>query len=547
MSSPKLSPVQATDSRRNSPPRTIILLTLAMVILGLAWRIVRFTLHFPLWGDEAFIVANLYHRGFADMFKPLEHAQIAPLAFMWAELAVSRLLGFSVLALRTPAFLCGVFSMLLFWRFARRILDKRAALLAIAIFAASAYVVRHSAEVKPYAQDLAVSLLLLWIAWALYRRSDSVLRWIALILAAALAVWFSYPAVFVVGAATMLLAWGLWRKRSGRLLVWSCVYVLILAGSFLAMYLLFARAHEPSAVGMRLGNTWKGSFPPFTQPWRLPLWFLDIHTGNMMAYPVGGKNFGSTLTFLLVVLGIVTLWRNRQRTLLLLLLGPLPLMLIAAAMKKYPYGTSARVAQHLAPIFCLLAGVGLASALRFWLCRRRPMKGIYIATAVMAAIAIGGMVCDIARPQKKFSDRLNRDALQTLGSWTGPQDKWVIFNALENLPYSPDLHGCGGSAARFRYYIRRFAPANIRWAPPAKDLSPLPAGRTWLIVYRDNKTSFRQDLLDSYLRTARQRLGQSKEPYRFKLTSPKDPTRSQIEAIEVYEFPPLSSSLKYPP
>lgn len=540
MTSEKLSLIQPADFRRNSVSRTIIRLTLAMVILGLAWRIVRFALNFPLWGDEAFIVANLYDRGFGDMFKTLEHGQIASLGFMWAELAVSRLFGLSLLALRSPAFLCGLFSMLLFWRFAKRVLDKRAALLAIAIFAASFYVVRHSSEVKPYAQDLAVSLALLWLAWAVYRRSDSALRWVGLILATALGVWCSYPAVFIFGAVSMLLLLSLWQQRSRKQLLWFCIYILVVAGSFLAMYLLFAQTHEQSAVGMRAGNTWKNSFPPFAQPWRLPFWFIDIHTGNMMAYPVGGRDFGSTLTFLLVVAGSVALWRNRQKPLLLLLLAPLPLMLIAAAMKKYPYGTSARVAQHLAPIFCLLAGVGLSWALRFWLSRRWPIKGICLATAVMACIIMGGMVRDVARPQKKFSDRRNLEVMQTLASWTEPGDQWVVFNALENLPYSPNLIDSryGGSAARFRYYVRCFGPANVRWAPLAKDILPLSASRTWLFVYRDNKAPFPQELFDSYLRIVQKQLGKPKRKQVFKLTSPKDPPRSQTETIEVYEFAP---------
>ena len=327
--------VKAAASRSKSPAKTVMRLILVLLILGLAWRITRFAVQFPLWGDEAFIVANLYDNTYADMFsKPIEHEQIASLGFMWAELTVARLFGLSVLALRTPAFLCGLFSMLLFWRFTKRILDKRAALLSIAIFAASFYVVRHSAEVKPYAQDLAVSLLLLWTGWSVYQRSDSTLRWLGLILVGALSVWLSYPAVFVAAAVAMLLAQLLWQKRSAKLFCFAAIYALVLAGSFLAMYLLFAQTHDAAAQGMRQINTWKGSFPPVAQPWRLPFWFLDVHTGNMLAYPVGGKNFGSSFTFLLVILGSVTLWRNRQKPLLLLLLGPLPLMFIAAALLR---------------------------------------------------------------------------------------------------------------------------------------------------------------------------------------------------------------------
>ena len=167
------------------------------------------------------------------------------------------------------------------------------------------------------------------------------------------------------------------------------------------------------------------------------------------------------------------------------------------------------------------------------------MKGLCIATAIIAFIPIVGMVRDIAQPQKKFSDRNNRDALEKLGSWSRAEDQWVIFNALEELPYSPDLHGYGGSGARFRYYIRRFAPAKVSWAPPARELWALPAGRTWLIVYRDNNAPFPQHLLKPYLQTAQAQLGQPKR-HSFELTSPKDPPRRETEAIEVYEFPPLA-------
>ena len=511
-------------------------LALAVVIVGLAWRIGRFALGFPLWGDEAFIVANLYSRDFAGMVSPLEYHQIAPLGFMWAELAVSRLLGMSEWALRTPAFLCGLFSLGLFWWFARRSLDQRSALLAVAIFAASYYVVRHSTEVKPYAGDLAVSLVLICLGWMVYRKSDSLGRWIAMILAGAAGVWLSYPAVFIGGAVAMLLSVLLWQRRSGKIFAGWLTYILVFAASFLAMYLIYAKPHAAAAARMTESHSWIQSFPPVSKPWQLPLWLLKVHTGNLLAYPIGGRNGGSTLTLLLVIVGSVSLWRGRRREFLLLLLGPLALMLAAAAMKKYPYGTSARVAQHMAPAFCLLAGVGLSSVLRYFLGRDRLKTGLCIVTVVLAGLAGMGLIIDIAQPQKKSSDQANRQVLRTLAGWTSLEDQWVIFNATKDSPYAPDIHQWGGSGARFWYYVRQFGPANVRWAPAIAEIPRMRGGRTWLIVYRDNKAPFPEKQLDQYLRGLRHRLGEAKQ-YRFKLTSPKDPPRSEDEAIEVYEFP----------
>ena len=56
-----------------------------LVGLGIAARVVRWALCFPLWGDEAFLSASFLHRGYGDMFGPLEYHQICPLLVLWAQ------------------------------------------------------------------------------------------------------------------------------------------------------------------------------------------------------------------------------------------------------------------------------------------------------------------------------------------------------------------------------------------------------------------------------------------------------------------------------
>src|SRR5439155_9489699 len=105
---------------------------------------------------------------------------------------------------------------------------------------------------------------------------------------------------------------------------------------------------------------WQGSFPP-AQPAALLTWLGQVHTGNLFAYPFGGHHGGSSVTCLLCLLGIGQLGRARRWELLASALCPFALTLFAAALHRYPYGGSARVAQHLAPAICLLAGSGLAA------------------------------------------------------------------------------------------------------------------------------------------------------------------------------------------
>ena len=43
------------------------------------------------------------------------------------------------------------------------------------------------------------------------------------------------------------------------------------------------------------------------------------------------------------------------------LLAPFALALVAASLKRYPYGSEARLMQFAAPSICLLSGLGAAS------------------------------------------------------------------------------------------------------------------------------------------------------------------------------------------
>src|ERR1700685_2927195 len=134
------------------------------VLLGLLARIIRYAVCFPLWDDESFLCANFISRGFLDLLKPLDYHQVAPLVFLWIEAAATRIFGYSELALRLFPFVCGLISVVLFRRFASRLLSGFDLLLAVAIFAVSYPGIRYSAEAKPYGSDLLVSLVILWLS-----------------------------------------------------------------------------------------------------------------------------------------------------------------------------------------------------------------------------------------------------------------------------------------------------------------------------------------------------------------------------------------------
>ena len=335
----------------------------ALLALGVTIRLARYLLRFPLWGDEALLAANLLDRDFAGLLRPLDSLQVAPYSFLAIEHTATLLLGYSEWTLRLFPLVCSLASLFLFHRLARLVFRGEAVVLAVGIFAVSYSGLRYSSEVKPYGVDLFVSTLLLTLTASWWRRPDQVCWLWGLAAFTPLALALSFPAVFVAGGTSLTVAFLLWTGKSRRgWLPWS-IYNLLIIASFACLYFLTMRTQEQASLG-GMRECWDHAFPPLASPGQLPYWLLLAHTGPIFGQPVGGDHFGSIGTTLLCLAGVIVLWRGKHRWFLLFCAAPFALNLAAAALRRFPYGGHMRMAMHLMPLVCLLAGFGAATLLR---------------------------------------------------------------------------------------------------------------------------------------------------------------------------------------
>ena len=335
-----------------------------MVILavGIASRLIRYLLRFPLWGDESMLVMNFLDRDYAGLMQPLNFHQVAPLLFLWIELTAVKLLGFNEWSLRLFPLLCSLASLFLFHRLARLLLHGTALVLAVAIFAVTYSGLRYASEVKPYGVDLMVSTLLFLLAVRWWRQPDDT-RWLWVLTAVVpLALGLSYPAVFVAGGVSLTAAAVMWSARLRRgWWVWA-VYNAVLAGSFLAWYRLSIGAQSGAELNV-MGRMWDDTFPPRDSLIGLLAWLVRVHAGPLLAVPFGGDNWGSIGTTLICLVAVGVLVRQGCYRLLVLCSAPFALNLIAAALRRFPYGGHMRLAMHLVPLVSILAGIGAAAIL----------------------------------------------------------------------------------------------------------------------------------------------------------------------------------------
>jgi hypothetical protein len=510
--------------------------------LGIVARVIRYVLRFPLWEDEGFLAVNFLDRGYLELAGPLAYRQVSPLGFLWVELTVVKLLGFSELTLRLWSFACSLISLFLFRRLAGRLLRGIPLLVAVAIFAVAYPCIRYSAEAKQYGGELMVSLVLLSLAVEWWRRPDQ-RRWLwALAGAAPMGVALSYPAAFVGGGISLLVAAVLLcrarseRQAAGCWIAWA-VYNALLVGMFLALFLLSAQNQYRYARG-QMSDFWGPSFPPVTHPGALAVWLIDTHSSDLLAYPFGGHHGSSSLTLICVVAGVTVLVRRRRWLLLLLLISPLALNFVAAAVKRYPYGEMVKMQLYWAPAFCLLAGLGAAALLSAWRSGpRRSSVAIRVALAFLAAFGVASIGRDLWFPAKSASTQRYRDFSRWF--WTAAEfdGEAVCLKSDWQQAFSPASYEAGLSSL-YLCNQRIYSPRHARHQPPRLDLvtedHPLR-----IVEYYESDRPYDTTAAAAWLKqcTARYRLVAC-DRYPFAFYDKRDRELKALDYVKVYKFIP---------
>jgi hypothetical protein len=339
--------------------------------IGVGLRIVPWARNPPLWQDEAALVLSVIHLDFADYFGPLLHHQAAPPLFLAMERLAFLTLGDSEAALRLPILLLGCVSLVLFALLARRILDPVPAAVAVGLFAVSDRLIWHATEVKPYAVDALVAVL---VAWGYIRTRHWSLNAQCVLWTIALPIlgWFSYPTCFVAGGLLLALLTDAVRNGwAGRAMY--VVAAAAMVGSFAALALGPAHSQRDAA----LSDYWVAQLADWNRPLRVPVWAVGatLEVDRYALMPLG------QLLVPLALVGTVRMARTDGR-LLTVLLAPAGLALLAALFRRYPYG-GGRVDVFLAPGYILLVAAGLP-AVWSWVWRRaRPAVLILVGLLVV--------------------------------------------------------------------------------------------------------------------------------------------------------------------
>ena len=412
-------------------------LALLLLFAGAALRLLQYLSNRSLWLDEAALARNILDRSAWRLVStPLDYVQTAPPGFLLAEKVVTTLAGGSEYALRFIPLVLGLISLPLFFAVARRLLPPAAALLALAMFAFSGRLIYYTSELKQYGPDVAVALLVLWLALLVRERGFSPRLTVGLALAGAIAPWFSQPALFVLAGAGLVLLVGAMRDRARGALRHVVVLCVVWGVSSLAA-LLVARRSLGAFEHQYMRSFWgEAGFIPYGSTLALLRWPLDTVI-RVLRDPFGSPV--PPLAFAAVALGVAW-FRKRDRSALALLALPLAFLLAAVAGRAYPLGTDVSGFTKIGPargrllLFLLPAAFVVAAAGVAWLRERGGVRARILAPLLAVSLAVPPLYYAVVELPRRPEDV--RPLLERVADEARPGDLlWVFYGAAQQYRY----------------------------------------------------------------------------------------------------------------
>jgi 4-amino-4-deoxy-L-arabinose transferase-like glycosyltransferase len=429
-------------------------LTRALIAIGVALRLWEFAARRSLWNDETTIALNIASRSFGELLSPLDLGQAAPPLFLLLTKAATEAFGVNEWALRLPSFMGGVLLLPLFAAVARRVLAGRAATLAVALVALAPGLVYYSNEVKPYGLDAFLTCALLWTILR-FRDRPSGLNATTTAAAGVLAVWMSYPAIFVLAAVGLAMVIADVRSDP-RVRVSASIAI---GASWLASFgLAYSMTYQQVSADTYMRRFWSASFL-FASP--RPLSRLAEVVGGPMSGTFLDRDFFTFLPeavrlgvlacmLILLLMGIVALYRHQGAVRALFVVGPMAMAGAAYLLGRYP--VALRLLIFAAPLAALLVAAGVRAVSRSF------GTGMFAATAAALLLpASYHAVLQVRDPWRRLeqprpvilalAERLAREP-EPVWLAPGAAGSWVFYTTEWSAP----------DTARLRHLMRHATP-----------------------------------------------------------------------------------------
>jgi hypothetical protein len=325
---------------------------LLVILAGVIFSTVNLLYSRSLWLDEASLSLNLLNRSYAELLKPLDHRQVAPIGFLLLSKAVGSLANYQDLALRVIPFIFYLASVPLCWLFVIRLTgDRTLAYLTTALFTLNVSIIQYASEIKQYSADVAIALAILAVAVDPENRPHRMVLIRSLLFG--VCVWFSNVSIIMMAlAGGYMLGQYIFVKKRWPGLLDVAPYVIGLV-SFGLYYYFFIYDHPTREFMLNYWRRENAFFPSWREPGVWPAYLAEMAEMFFRrllpygtAWPIG---------LLVFLVGIVASLRRPAQ--LWFVLGALLVHTTLSSLELYPIAR--RLCLYMAPLFCLQIASGL--------------------------------------------------------------------------------------------------------------------------------------------------------------------------------------------
>lgn len=404
----------------------------SIAFFGVIVRTVQYLSGRSLWTDEIMLSMNILDKSFSELLGTLDHLQVAPIGFLWFQKASVLVLGNSEYSLRLLPFVAGVISIFLFIKAARYIVSPNAVPIALVLFVTSGTLIYYSSEVKQYSLDVMITLLLLTASFHIIDSGQKFWQLLLFGLLGSLLVWFSSPAVIVLGAIGI--TWTLtslfekeWSKSICLIFVFSICII-----SIAANYILH---NNENIITQRQLDYWNNAWMPL-----LPTSFGDLYwfwqtAEKYFRYPAGFSS-NTHLIILVFLAGLFCIYLANKRFFLISVIV-ISFLLILSGLHIYPF--HARTVLFTLPFAYFFVAEGVE------LIRHRIWESFPLAAVGLIVVVCAMPVLDSVRLVfSPYSKQEIKPVMKYVSEHKQAGDKiYVYYRARLGFKYYRDKYGLG--------------------------------------------------------------------------------------------------------
>jgi len=399
------------------------------------------------------------------------------------------LFGQNEIALRLYPFICGCAALFFFVTVAKYFFKPAGVLVAIALLAFAPTMIYHSVEAKQYVTEMLATILILLFCTRYYDKTEtaSLIKWA---LSGIIIVWFSYSSIFILAGVAFTVGLPILVKKQWHLLFKLAMVFFGWFTSFIIYYLIFTAkdAHTPWLVWFFVKHD---AFMPDNSGaagWLIHRFiaFYNYPMGLSWVVIYSAKSvFMQMLTrmvfipILFTLLGIYYL-RLTDRKLLLLIVSIIGIVLLASAIKQYPFHE--RLTVFLTTLIILLLAAGTE-----FIFQVQPSKR-FVQVILVLLLLFGPLKNDVAQTINPglfgdYKKSYQREALSLINDHFKPGDLvYVYWNDLPGYRLYQKMYHFKFNAIEgkdHRYEVKNF---NDYFAKLDTDLDALKGHpRVWIV------------------------------------------------------------------